>query len=190
MGGFMATRRGGGTPFYKPYRYVLLQRVWFSWAVLDLKTGIDFPHFVLGLGVVFEVVVSIPNEWEKRVACKFHTYFKKSLCLHSILSNNDKISAYVNMYVVFVTLVCFSENGCGKRLFWSDLGSRFRESGGAPLPRIPRGTPEDKWVIHLAKNWPTGKPRPQGAFPREPGKSTLATRLAYRLLVATSAYNN
>ena len=65
-------------------------------------------------------------------------------CFHSILSNDDKISAYVNMYVVFVTLVCFSENGCGKRLFWSDLGSRFRESGGAPLPRIPRGTPEDK----------------------------------------------
>ena len=114
----------------------------------------------------------------------------KSLCLHSILSNDDKISAYVNMYVVFVTLVCFSENGCGKRLFWCDIGSRFRESGGAPLPRIPRGTPEGKWVIHLAKNWPMGQPRPQGAFPREPGKSTLATRLAYRLLVATSAYNN
>lgn len=57
--------------------------------------------------MVFEVVVSIPNKREKRVICEFHTYFKKSFCSHSILSNDDKISAYVNMYAVFVTLVCF-----------------------------------------------------------------------------------
>ena len=44
---------GGGTPLYKPYRYVLPQRE----GVLrrfGLKKGIDFAHFGLESGVVFD----------------------------------------------------------------------------------------------------------------------------------------
>ena len=47
---------GGGTPLYKPYRYVPPQRVWFV-GLLSLKTGITgihFAHFGLESGMVFE----------------------------------------------------------------------------------------------------------------------------------------
>ena len=43
----------GGTPLYKPYRYVPPQRVWFLHH-FGLKTGIDFKHFGLESGMVFE----------------------------------------------------------------------------------------------------------------------------------------
>ena len=63
---------GGGlgcTLLYKPYRYVPPQRVWFL-RRFGLKTGIEFAHFGLETGMVFEratgglnvLVVSIPNE--------------------------------------------------------------------------------------------------------------------------------
>ena len=45
--------RGGGTPLYKPYRYVPLQRVGFL-RRFGLKTGIDFAHFGLESGMVVE----------------------------------------------------------------------------------------------------------------------------------------
>ena len=56
-----STARGGagrgrgekGTPLYKPYRYVPPQRVRFL-CRFGLKTGIDFAHFDLESGVVFE----------------------------------------------------------------------------------------------------------------------------------------
>ena len=44
---------GGGTPLYKPNRYVLPQRVWFLHH-FGLKTGIDFAHFGLESGMDFE----------------------------------------------------------------------------------------------------------------------------------------
>ena len=44
---------GGRTPLYKPYMYVLPQKVWFS-RRFGLKTGIDFAHFGLESGMVFE----------------------------------------------------------------------------------------------------------------------------------------
>jgi len=43
---------GGGTPLYKPYRYVPPQRVWFLY-LFGLKTGIDFVHFGLESGMIF-----------------------------------------------------------------------------------------------------------------------------------------
>ena len=43
----------GGTPLYKPYRYVPPQRVGFL-CPFGLKTGIDFAHFGLESGMVFE----------------------------------------------------------------------------------------------------------------------------------------
>ena len=43
--------RGGGTFVYKVYRYVPPQMVWFL-SHFGLKTGIDFEHFGLKLGMV------------------------------------------------------------------------------------------------------------------------------------------
>ena len=40
-----------GTPLYQVYRYVPPQRVWFL-SRFGLKTGIDFEHFGLKLGMV------------------------------------------------------------------------------------------------------------------------------------------
>ena len=62
-------RLGGGTPLYKPYRYVLPQRVGFL-RRLGLKTSIDVAHFGLESGMVFEgatvvyehICRLIPNE--------------------------------------------------------------------------------------------------------------------------------
>ena len=61
---------GEGAPLYKPYMYVPPQRVGFL-CRFGLKTGIDFDHFGLESGMVFEetpcervnvFIVSIPNE--------------------------------------------------------------------------------------------------------------------------------
>ena len=43
----------GGTPLYKTYRYVPLQRVG-SLRRFGLKTGIDFAHFGLESGMIYE----------------------------------------------------------------------------------------------------------------------------------------
>ena len=43
----------GGTPLYKPYRYVPPQMVGF-WGRFGLKTGVDFAHFDLESGMVFK----------------------------------------------------------------------------------------------------------------------------------------
>ena len=52
------SRGGGGTPFYKPYRYVPPQRVWFL-VPFGLKTGINFAHFGLESGMVFEGTMGV-----------------------------------------------------------------------------------------------------------------------------------
>ena len=58
---------GGGTPLYKPYRYVPPQRVGFR-RCFGQKTGVDFAHFGLEscmkeLRLCINLfVVSIPNE--------------------------------------------------------------------------------------------------------------------------------
>ena len=44
---------GGGTPLYKPFRYVPPQRVWFL-GLFGLKMGIHFAYFGLKSGMVFE----------------------------------------------------------------------------------------------------------------------------------------
>ena len=65
---FRAGEAGGGVSLIKPYRYVLLQRVWFS-SGFGLKTGIDFAHFGLESGMVFERrTYSIPNEEERELS--------------------------------------------------------------------------------------------------------------------------
>ena len=44
---------GGGTPLYRPYRYVPPQREGFL-RRFGLITGLDFAHFSLETGMVFE----------------------------------------------------------------------------------------------------------------------------------------
>ena len=71
--------RGGGTPLYKPYRYVPPYRVGFL-GRFGLKTSTHFAHFGQESGMVFKelwecmnvFVVSIPNELKKeREICEF-----------------------------------------------------------------------------------------------------------------------
>ena len=73
--------------------YVPPQRVG-SLCRFGLKTGIDFDHFCLESGMVFEetpcervnvFIVSIPNESKKRAICEFERDFLKSSCLSSSL---------------------------------------------------------------------------------------------------------
>ena len=55
---------GGVTALYKPYRYVPPQMVGFSFHS-SLKTGTDFAHFDLELGMVFEKTTGV----YKRICC-------------------------------------------------------------------------------------------------------------------------
>ena len=54
----------GGTPLYKPYRYVPRQRVRFL-RLFGLKTDIDFAHFSLEWEMVFEGITVV----YKRIYC-------------------------------------------------------------------------------------------------------------------------
>ena len=71
--GIPGSRGRGGTPLYKPYRYVPPQWVG-CLCCFCLKTGIDFAHFGLESGMVFEgitgmydiFIVSISNELRKK----------------------------------------------------------------------------------------------------------------------------
>ena len=70
---FLAVGGGGGTPLYKPYRYVPPQWVG-CLCCFCLKTGIDFAHFGLESGMVFEgitgmydiFIISISNDLRKK----------------------------------------------------------------------------------------------------------------------------
>ena len=81
----------GGTPLYKPYRYVPPQRVGFL-RRFGLKTGIDFPHF----GPESKIGYGFPGNFEsvrkyllfqfqmsskEREICQFEMAFKKSFLL-------------------------------------------------------------------------------------------------------------
>ena len=72
---------GGGTPLYKPYRYVPPQRVGFL-RRFGLKTCIDFVHFGLESGMVFEEtpcerIYRFNSKWIK----KEQYANSKSICL-------------------------------------------------------------------------------------------------------------
>ena len=58
------TYHRGGTALYKPYRYVPPQMVGFLLRS-SLKTGIDFAHFDLELGMIFEETTGV----YKRICC-------------------------------------------------------------------------------------------------------------------------
>ena len=44
----------GGTPLYKPYRYVPPRRIYIFFSRFGLKTGLHFAHFGLESGIVFD----------------------------------------------------------------------------------------------------------------------------------------
>ena len=50
--------RGEGTPLYKLYRHVPSQTVWFL-RRFGLKKGIDFAHFGVEWGMVFEGITGV-----------------------------------------------------------------------------------------------------------------------------------
>ena len=63
---------GGGTPLYKSYRYVPPQRVWFL-CHFDLTTGINFAHFGLESGIVFQGTTGV---W-KYLSFRFQKEYEK-----------------------------------------------------------------------------------------------------------------
>lgn len=95
---------GVGTPLCKPHRYVLPQRVWFL-RCFDLKTSVDFAHFVLNRVWILKklpecmkstyFVVSIQNEHERKSNMWIRMDFKKSWSWCSNLSKVDRVSAYL-----------------------------------------------------------------------------------------------
>ena len=87
---------GGGTPLYKPYRDVPPQKVLFL-RRFGLKTGIDFAHFGLESGIVFEGttgtyvrIYRFNSKWirKKIEICEFEMHLK-----NFNLSNDEIISA-------------------------------------------------------------------------------------------------
>ena len=76
---------GGALP------YISHIGMWFL-CRFGLKTGVDFAHFGLESGMVFEetpcegvnvFIVSVPSESKKRAICEFERDFLKSSCLSS-----------------------------------------------------------------------------------------------------------
>ena len=137
-----------------PHRVGFLRR-------FSLKTGIHLAHFGLESGMVFGgttgvmnvIIVSIPNELERKRNMRIPKGFRECFCLGSKLINDNIISAWIpglKTGMDFRSLVW-------KRVwkitfFWSDIGSRFGEQGGTPPPRIPRSTPpglKTQWTIRL-----------------------------------------
>ena len=96
----MPRKGGGGTPVYKPYRYVPPRQVGFL-RRFGLKTGVHFAHFGLESGMVFEgiseyknvFIVSIPNEWERKRNMPTRNVFEEYFCFRSNQSTDNKISA-------------------------------------------------------------------------------------------------
>ena len=130
--------RVGGSPLYKPYRFVPTLRVWFL-RRFGLKTGIYFAHFVWNrlwsskeLRECMNVFYRLNSKWvrkrEKYANSKW--ILRNTVCCCYYLSNHDIISYR-------------SEHGCEKLLFWSKIGSGSGEPGDRPPPRIPRSTPRE-----------------------------------------------
>ena len=90
----------GGTPLYKPYRYVPPQRVWFL-VLFGLKTTVYTLPILVWKRVWFSrelrqrmsvFVVSIPNEKERNRNMRNWNAFGEIFCFRSNLNNYDIIS--------------------------------------------------------------------------------------------------
>ena len=87
IGRYVGGPGGGGTPLYKLYRYVPSHRVGFL-RRFGLTTGIDFAHFGLESGLVFEGTTGV---YER--IYRFNSKWVIVFCLRSNLSNTYLISA-------------------------------------------------------------------------------------------------
>ena len=83
------------------------------------QTGIDFAHFGLESGMVFEETKEayerIINKKEREI-CKFDAKFKKCFCWRSNRSIDDIIPWRTGL-----------KTGVKNFIFWSEIGSGFRE---------------------------------------------------------------
>ena len=118
---------GGGTPLYKPYRYVPPQRVGvfapytLSILVWNLVWFSRELRECLNLFIVYRKKDKYANsKWMLR----------NSFCCCSNLSNNGIIFQRPGL-----------KTGVKNDIFWSQIGSGFGEPGGRPPPRILRSTP-------------------------------------------------
>ena len=98
------------------------------------QTGIDFAHFGLESGMVFEetkeVYERIINKKEREI-CKFDAKFKKCFCWRSNRSIDDIIPWRTGL-----------KTGVKNFIFWSEIGSGFREPAAHPHHEFPgRSTP-------------------------------------------------
>ena len=112
-------------------------------ASFQSQTGIDFAHFGLESGMVFEetkeVYERIINKKEREI-CKFDAKFKKCFCWRSNRSIDDIIPWRTGL-----------KTGVKNFIFWSEIGSGFREPAAhphhefpgrsTPLPRVSTPTP-------------------------------------------------
>ena len=97
---YPAGEAGGLLPYINRIRYVPLQRVWFL-GLFSLKTGIDFAHFGLELGMVYEGTTETyeriyrfnSKSIRKNRNMRIRNAFKDIFCLRSDLSNDEIISA-------------------------------------------------------------------------------------------------
>ena len=130
----------GGTPSYKLYRYLPPHRVGIL-RRLGLKTSIDFAHFGLESGMVFEGTTGVYEriyrfncKWvrkkEKYANSKIETNLRIFFCLRSNLSNTN--------------IRLGLKTGLENDIFRSEIGSGLGEPGGTPPPRISRSTPRGK----------------------------------------------
>ena len=62
----------GGTPLYKPYRYVPPRRIYIFFSRFGLKTGLHFAHFGLESGIVFDGTTGV-NERTCYFSSKMNT---------------------------------------------------------------------------------------------------------------------
>ena len=102
----------------KPFRFVPPQRVGFL-RRFDPKTGMDFAHFGLESGMVYEGTVSMCSSFQfqmnkkESVMCEFEMDFKKSFCCGFNLSNDDIISVLCKHVMLRFLTTSRSENEYG-----------------------------------------------------------------------------
>ena len=124
------------------------QRVWFL-SRFGLKTGIDFDHYGLESGMVFEGTTGA----YKRI-CLFNAKWKLEKEKYPKYIIRAEFYEFLTSLLMrsVITMQQRSENGYGFQrpglktgvengIFWSEIGSGFGDPGSTPLPRIPRSTP-------------------------------------------------
>ena len=98
-----------------------------------LKTGIDFAHFGLESGMIFEGTTGV-YECIYRFSPK---WIRKKEKYATSRPHEFRSEVWKRVWI----LEARSENGCENDIFWSEIGSCFGEPGYTPPQRIPRSAP-------------------------------------------------